>query len=110
LVEDVVLGEGAVGRVFRNLGGRQPKRIQDHHDAGDATIGLGLLGQEIVSEREIGLARIALGEIDLTVMGAESGEIGGQRQGVGVGGPDVEPCDQRRADDPELRHGLNPLL
>ena len=35
--------------------------------------------------------RIALAKVDLAVMGAESGQIVGQRQGVGVRARDAEP-------------------
>ena len=82
--QHIVLGEGAVGLVFGNRRRRQPKRVQDHDHAGDAAIGLRLLGQEIAGEREIRLMSIALAKVGLAVMGAESGQIVGQRQGVGV--------------------------
>ena len=84
LAQHVVLGEGAVRLVFGNRGRRDAERVQDHDDAGDAAIGLGLLGQEVAGEREISLMRIALAEVDLAVMRAESGQTVGQRQGVGA--------------------------
>ena len=91
LDQHVVLGKGAVRLVFGDRRRRDAKRVQDHDEAGDATIGLSLLRQEIAGEREISLMRIALGEIDFAVMGAESGQIVGQRQGVGV-----RACDGQR--------------
>jgi hypothetical protein len=81
--QHVVLGEGSVRRVFGYRGRRHAERVQDHDEAGHAAIGLSLLGQEIAGEREIRLMRIAFAKVDLAVVGAESGQIVGQRQGVG---------------------------
>ncbi len=102
--EDVVLGERAVGRVFGNRGRRDAERVEHHHDARDPAIGLGLLGQKVTGEREIGLPRVALGEVGLTVMGAETGQIVGQRERVAIRADDEEPEHERRARDKQLRH------
>jgi len=69
----------------------QPKRVQDHDHAGDAAIGLRFLRQEIAGERKIGFTRIALAKVDLAVMGAESGQIVGQRQGFGLRASGTQP-------------------
>ena len=107
-VEHVVLGEGAVGRIFRNRRRRDAERVQDHDDAGDAAIGLGLLGQEVAGEREISLTRVAFGKIDLAVVSAETGQILRQRQRIGVRAGDREPQDERRPRDMQLRHQSHP--
>ena len=108
VVEDIVLGERTVGRVFGDWGRWNAKRVEHHHDARDPAIGLGLLGQKVAGEREIGLPRVALSEVGLAVMGGETGEIVGQGERVGIRADDEEPQRQRRARDKQLRHVSHP--
>ena len=86
--EDIVLGEAGGKARIREPPEPDVERVQHHHDARDAAIGLRLLRQKIAGERKVSLTRIALGEVALAVTSAETGEIVGQRQRLAVGARD----------------------
>src|ERR1700728_3578343 len=102
LVENVVLRKDAVGLIFRARRSRHARCVENHDDARHAAIGLRLLGHEIVGDREIGRGRAALEKEPLALLGAEVGQIAGQRQRLGArsGGDETEcECEQsHRAD------------
>src|SRR5579872_488233 len=62
VIKDVVLREDMVRQIFRGGWSRRVDSVQHHHHAGDAAIGLILLGFENDADREIGLERVSLEE------------------------------------------------
>jgi hypothetical protein len=110
LVEDVVLGEGAVGRVFRACGGRNAERVKDCDHASDATVGLGLLGDEVSAERNIGVERIAMPEQLFALGRAEVDQALRKREVLGSSLAAHKPeCNGDRQDDAG-EHGHLPQI